>query len=395
MSPPPVRVAIIGLSKSATTSWASTAHLPNLLTDAGRERFKIVALLNTSVAKAEAAIQAYGLDPKTTKAYGHPDDLAADPDVDLVLCSTRVDTHYAALLPSLQSGKDVYVEWPIASNLADTEALVAAARASGAGTVVGVQRRYAPMVLKVQELLDAGAIGKLLNVQVNVHNGFVSSDVKPAGLKYFVERAVGGNPITIIIGHLLDAVETTVGNFIPGTLHSHTQLQKPDIKIIDPATKEIIETVRSDVPDLLSLHGFVKSARTHNEPATLTLHYERGFQFPGHPSLEWTMTGTTGKIRVVEPAGTSFETDPGPDGLTIQLWTFDTNKVEDVPWGYSDLQLQVNPRARTTQTLLYAYADAKRGLTKDDIRKTPEWPTLESGAARAAEMEEWLSSFKA
>lgn len=279
MSQPPVRVGIIGLSQSATTSWAEVAHLPNLLTEAGRERFQIVALCNTRVAKAEAAIQAYGLDPATTKAYGSPEDLAADPNVDFVLCSTRVDTHYAAVLPSVQAGKDVYVEWPIASNLQDTQRLVEAARTSGSGTIVGVQRRYAPAVLKVQELLDAGAIGKVLNVQVNVHAGFVASGVWPIGLKYFAERAIGGNPITIIVGHcefyleitsiirrlahkfptfpptVMDAVESTVGTYIPGTAHAQTQLQSPDVKIIDPTTKEIVETVRSDVPDLLSLHG--------------------------------------------------------------------------------------------------------------------------------------------
>lgn len=145
---------------------------------------------------------------------------------------------------------------------------------------------------------------------------------------------------------------------------------------------------------LTTLSGFVKSARTDNEPATLSVHYQRGFPFPGNPALEWTLTGTTGKIRLVDPDGASFETDPGPSGLNIQLWTFDKNTVENVAWGYSDLQLQVPPRARAMQTLLYAYADAKRGVGKDDIRKSPEWPNIESGAARAAEVEEWLSSFK-
>ena len=208
MSPPPVRIGIIGLSKEATTSWASAAHLPNLLTDAGRERFKIVALCNTSVAKAEAAIEAYDLDPATTKAYGSPKDLAADPNIDIVLCSTRVDTHYDAILPSIEAGKDVYVEWPIASNMQDIQRLVEAARKSGSGTIVGVQRRFAPPVLKIKELLDNGAIGKVLNVNIIAHAGHLTSGVWPAGLKYFAERSVGGNPITILVGHCMRFVST-------------------------------------------------------------------------------------------------------------------------------------------------------------------------------------------
>lgn len=201
MSKSRVRIALIGLSPSATTSWASSAHLPNLLTEAGRERFQIVALCNSSVTSAEAAIRAYGLDPATTKAYGSVVELAADPDVDFVLCTTRVDRHYATILPSIRAGKDVFIEWPIAANQQEIEHLVDTAKQSGSSAIVGVQRRYAPPVLKIKELLDAGAIGKLLNVHVNAHGAFISPGSWPIGLKYFAQRAVGGNPITIAVGH--------------------------------------------------------------------------------------------------------------------------------------------------------------------------------------------------
>ncbi|CAK7235874.1 hypothetical protein SCUCBS95973_009415 [Sporothrix curviconia] len=393
MSPPPVRVAIIGLSKAATTSWASDAHLPYLLIDAGRERFQIVALCNSSVFKAEAAIEAYNLDP-TTKAYGSPDDLAADPDVDLVICSTRVDTHYAAVLPSLEAGKDIYIEWPIASNMQDIQRLVETARKSGSGTLVGVQRRFAPSVLKIKEMVDDGAIGKLLNVNVTAHSGALGSGVWPRGLKYFAERSVGGNLITILVGHLMDVVESTVGTYIPGTVHAHTQLQSPNVAIMDPSTGNIVETIRSNVPDLMSLHGFVQSARTNHEPVSLTLHYQQGFPFPGTPALDWILTGTKGKIRLVDATGVSFYGGPGPDGVNIQLWKLGDETAETVNWAYSELQLEVPPTARAMQTLLYSYADAKRGVGKDDVKNSSDWPDLKSGAARALEVEEWLSSFK-
>lgn len=50
----PIHIAIIGLSASASTSWAEEGHLPYLLLPRAREHYEIVALLNSSVQAAEA-----------------------------------------------------------------------------------------------------------------------------------------------------------------------------------------------------------------------------------------------------------------------------------------------------------------------------------------------------
>ena len=43
-------------------------------------------------------------------------DLAADPDVQLVVCSIRVDKHYTVCKAALAAGKDVFSEWPLGKN---------------------------------------------------------------------------------------------------------------------------------------------------------------------------------------------------------------------------------------------------------------------------------------
>ena len=123
----PLRTALIGLSASAATSWAANAHLPGLLTSTGRSKITITALLNSSVDAAKSAIQQYKL-PAETKAYGKPDALAADPDIDLVICNTRVDRHYETIISSVRAGKDVYVEWPIAAKKEHIDELVETAK---------------------------------------------------------------------------------------------------------------------------------------------------------------------------------------------------------------------------------------------------------------------------
>lgn len=70
----PIRIGLIGLSgappdKYEGVSWTPSAHLPYLLAS---PHYEIVALLNTSVASAKAAIERYKL-PSTVKAYENPE----------------------------------------------------------------------------------------------------------------------------------------------------------------------------------------------------------------------------------------------------------------------------------------------------------------------------------
>lgn len=68
----PIRIALIGLSASSTTSWAAEAHLPYLLSARGKQHYTIVALLNSSQQVAEAARSTFALSPDV-KTYGDPE----------------------------------------------------------------------------------------------------------------------------------------------------------------------------------------------------------------------------------------------------------------------------------------------------------------------------------
>lgn len=196
----PIRTAIIGLSGNAITSWASAAHLPYLLSARGREKYQIVALCNSSVEAAKRAIEVFKLPPET-KAYGDPQAVADDKDIDLVVVSTRVDVHHSSALPSVKAGKDVFVEWPLAQDVAHAKELVDAARAAGGRTLVGHQGREAPPVVKVRQLIEQGTIGKILSSEIRAYGGALDRESLRPGLKYFLEKKVGGNIVTIGIGH--------------------------------------------------------------------------------------------------------------------------------------------------------------------------------------------------
>lgn len=196
----PIRTAIIGLSSSAKTSWASNTHLQYLNSPLGRSKYKIIALQNSSTQAAKNAIAHYNLPPET-KAYGTPEDLAADKDVELVVVATRVDVHHSSALPSVKAGKDLYVEWPLAQDAKHARELVDAAREKGVKTIVGLQGRYAPPIKKLREIVKEGKIGKVVSAELYAAGGTNDREILPASLEYFTQRAVGGNIFTIGLGH--------------------------------------------------------------------------------------------------------------------------------------------------------------------------------------------------
>ena len=118
----------------------------------------------------------------------------------MVVCATRVDNHYKTTKPSIEAGKDVYVEWPLASNLEDATELATLAREKGVKAMVSLQGRISPRYLKVKALLEENKIGKVLSSSVVASDGSSPTRISE-GIKYFLDRRVGGNLLTIFFGH--------------------------------------------------------------------------------------------------------------------------------------------------------------------------------------------------
>ncbi|OBS18798.1 hypothetical protein FPOA_10526 [Fusarium poae] len=331
----PIRTAIIGLSSSAKTSWASRAHLPYLLSPLGRSKYQIVALQNSSVEAAQNAIRHYNL-PSDTKAYGTSEDLAADKDVDLVVVATRVDVHHSNALPNVKAGKTVFVEWPLAQDVEHAKELVDAAKETNVKTLVGLQGRLSPPVVKIRELLSEGRIGKVLSSELHASGGTNDREILPSTLQYFTQRAIGGNDFTIGLAHIFDSFQSILGDVtnIKSRLHS----QRPNIRIRDATTNEIIDRVTSDVPDITFAAGTLQESQTVQKDAAVSIRFRRGQPFPGEPPLVITINGEKGEIRLRSFGGTALNAGGYSKPVTIEIHDFETDKVEEVEWKWQAWQ---------------------------------------------------------
>src|SRR5205823_5336834 len=120
---------------------------------------------------------------------------------DLVVCSTCVDNHYDTITPSIAAGKAVFVEWPLASNISQARELVSQAKYQNIRSVIGLQSAVTAPISAVREILEQGRIGKVLSSEVIARGGLGNHEVIPESLKYFTQRKVGGNVMTITFDH--------------------------------------------------------------------------------------------------------------------------------------------------------------------------------------------------
>ena len=96
------------------------------------------------------------------------EELLADPQCDAVIVSTRHDTHADYVVRALAAGKHVFVEKPLALTVKDLARVESAARAQPALRVmVGFNRRFAPQVVKIKQLLAGAPGAKTLAMTVN------------------------------------------------------------------------------------------------------------------------------------------------------------------------------------------------------------------------------------
>ena len=100
------------------------------------------------------------------RTYHDLRELVARKDIDACLIATPDHWHVLAALAAVNSGKDVYVEKPLAVSLEEGQALRAAVRRKKRVFQFGTQQRSGRMFRLACELARNGAIGKLQHINV-------------------------------------------------------------------------------------------------------------------------------------------------------------------------------------------------------------------------------------
>ena len=102
------------------------------------------------------------------RRHGSYEDLAADPEVDVIYIGTPHPAHKDATLTCIAAGKNVLCEKPFALNVGEATEMAEAARARGVFLMEAMWTRFRPATVRIREVLDAGSIGEVNLVTANI-----------------------------------------------------------------------------------------------------------------------------------------------------------------------------------------------------------------------------------
>lgn len=152
---------------------------------------------------SSALAKKYGF-AKSTTDYK---EILKDSDVNVVMITTRHNQHAAMTIETLEAGKHVFVEKPLAINPQGLDEILAAAnRMNGKGlsVTVGFNRRFSPYIQKAKQLIGNG--NTPINIIATMNAGHIPPDV------WVHDMQVGGGRIIGEACHFIDLATYLTGS---------------------------------------------------------------------------------------------------------------------------------------------------------------------------------------
>ena len=139
---------------------------------------------------------------------GEAEALIARPEIDAVAIHTPPHMHLELCRAAFAAGKHVLCDKPFATNIADAEAMLAAAEASGLTAMVNYEFRFAPLRRQIRGLIAEGAIGDVRQVSVDLQT---TNPMLEFERPWRLDPAHGGGLLNELGSHAIDRLRQWFG----------------------------------------------------------------------------------------------------------------------------------------------------------------------------------------
>lgn len=146
------RVVKIGMMSFAHMHAGSYAH-----SVVSRPDTEMVGIADHDPARAQEMARRFG-----TRAFESYEALLETPDLDAVVICSENARHRALTEMAAQAGKHVLCEKPLATSVADGEAMIAACKSAGVQLMTAFPCRYSPVMKRMKAALANGDSGEIL-----------------------------------------------------------------------------------------------------------------------------------------------------------------------------------------------------------------------------------------
>ncbi len=190
----------------------------------------LIAVMRRDAEKAKD----YASRHKVPKWYSDADQLINDPEINAIYVATPPDSHEQYTIASLEAGKPVYVEKPMALDVDASRRMMQFAKSKNARVCVAHYRREQPLFRKIKQLINEGAIGEIKFIDLKLLKPQLSGDeLQVPKTKWRVDPSIaGGGLFHDLAPHQLDLMLYFFGEIKSASGFSFNQERKysaPDI----------------------------------------------------------------------------------------------------------------------------------------------------------------------
>jgi predicted dehydrogenase len=209
----PIRIGLIG------AGFIGAVHARAL---GALKEAKLAAVADLQVDRARALAS-----PAGGNAYADHREMLAKEKLEAVIVATPDNVHLQPCLDAAEAGLHIFVEKPLATTLADCDAIAAAVAGGGVRALVGHTLRWEPRYALAQEAIRRGDIGTVSYMYARRNN------IKP------VARRAGGytNVARFLAVHDIDWIQWSLGErashvFARTSSRVLTDLKTPDAYVM-------------------------------------------------------------------------------------------------------------------------------------------------------------------
>jgi len=188
--------AIIGLGRIASHFIAGIRATTNS---------KVAALVSGHRGKALRIAADCGVPENSIYGYDNFDSIASNKSVDAVYVALPNSMHAEYTIRAAKAGKHVVCEKPMATSVADCEAMIAACKAAGVKLMIAYRCHYEPTNLKAVSLIRSGALG-----QVQAIESAFGFNIAPGEWR-LDKKMSGGGPLVDVGIYSLNATRYLTG----------------------------------------------------------------------------------------------------------------------------------------------------------------------------------------
>lgn len=265
------------------TGFGARVHVPAFRSIPAVE---VTAIAGQDRLKTAQVAQAQGI----AKVHDSWEALIDDEKISAVVLAVPPLFHHDMVMRALRAGKHVLCEKPFGLDAGQAAQMLDRSREAGTVCMVDYQFRMAPERMRLKELLEAGAIGRIL--RVNVEWTVRGRAAGNSAWSWQFDPSSGGGVLFAFGSHVVDYLQWLAGP--ARTVAAHLSRRGgpgtvvPGERAIAADTLDAILLMDDDIPVSMTISNATPGGRGH----WLTMYGERGALAVGNANLADAVVGT-------------------------------------------------------------------------------------------------------